>query len=363
MMSRRLLCAEFVVVVALQAVIASAQLCDETEVSQVLHSDITTSNGVFSGSIGLRGEARVTLQGVNLTSSAASSYGGLFFSSSTNFQGDGGFSTKFALQSSAGLGGGEAWEFIVASSSSLSIRPPPYAVGSPNYGVSGWSRMRALVVEFDADSSSGAAEQDVAGMGSHIAVYLSAVEQCKKAIPIAFSDGGLYYVWIDFVGFRRLLEIRVSQNGVNVRPKKPTVECAVDVWSVLDIKSSNHVGFEAYNPPGTSGAEHSLVQVITLTDAYRPYDTAGTCASYANCRRKTENSLCTSPTGDGTTCTIETCPPTYVWDIAGTNCCSFVEKASWRITGSTAGVTAGSTVPCALTRTTIIYPTASYNCL
>jgi hypothetical protein len=356
----------------LHVLVASAQLCDDTEVSQILHPDITTLNGIFSDSIALQGEALVTDQGVNLTSAAIPSdadpnnpegFGGFFFKSPTNFQGDGGFSSKFALQTSEGMGGGEAWEFIIANQNSLDIVPPPYSSGSANFGSSGWSRARALVIEFDTDDSSGVAEQDTLGIGTHIAMYLNGVEQCETGVTSSFSDGGLYYIWVDYIGFSTTLEVRVSPNGENTRPATATARCSVDVWSVLDITQDNYVGFAAYNPAKSLGSEHSLVEVLTLTDAYRPYDTRGTCASYSNCRLKSENSLCTKPNGDSVTCTIETCPPVYVWDVSGASCCAFVEKASWRITGSAVGVTSGSSVTCEEKRTTIVYATNLSNCI
>lgn len=338
------------------------QTCDNTQVSQVLHSDITRDNGVFTSSIALSGDAFVDGNGVTLTTTSTSSYGGFFLSTNTNFQGDGGFSSKFAIQATAGRGGGEAWEFIIASQNSRSILPPPYAPGSPNNGLSGWSRSNSFVIEFDADESSGSSEQDTPGSGPHIGVYLDGVEQCKRSVGNSFSSGSLYYIWVDYIGFSSTLEVRVSTANQDMRPFSIAVSCSVDIWSVMDISASNFVGIAAYNPSSSGGAQHTLRDIITLVDAYRPVDTDGSCWMYSKCSLKSENSLCTSPVGDGATCFLASCPQTPIWDVAGSRCCAFVEKASWRIKGGLSAPEAGQTVSCSQQRTTVVYEAPIENC-
>lgn len=345
-----------------QVAIVLGQTCDNTQVSQVLHSDITSDNGVFRSSISLQGQAAVDSNGVTLTSTSAAAYGGFFLTTNTNFQGDGGFSSKFAIQAVSGQGLGEAWEFIIASEANRAFAPPPYAEGSASYGLSGWSRSNSFVVEFDAVANSGAAEQDFLVSGPHIAVYLDGIEQCKTPVDAAFASGSVYYIWIDYIGFSSTLQIRVSAAGQDARPSSVTTSCSVDIWSVMDIDASNYVGIAAYNPSSSSGASHALRSIFTLVDAYRPVDTDGQCAFYSRCSLKTENSLCTSPRGDGTTCLLTACLRTPVWDVAGSLCCAFVEKSSWRIAGGVVAPEAGRVVSCSQQRTTIVYEAPAGTC-
>jgi hypothetical protein len=344
------------VVLAALIAVSAAQTCDNSDVSQVIHSDITSDNAGFVSSIGLAGGAAVSLQGIDLTSTSAGSYGGFFFNSPTAFQGDGGFSAKFAIQASGGSGG-EAWEFVVADSGSRRILPAPYAVGSASHGLAGWSRANAMVIEFDA-LNSGPSEQDNGG-ADHIAMYLGGAEVCQASVGTRFANGNLYYIWIDFIGFSTTMEVRVS--STNNRPPSATVACGVDMWGTMDIGANNHVGFTAYNPAGSAGAAHTLREVISLTDAYRPEDTGGECAYYTDCALRSVNSLCTTLVGGGV-CSFKACPPVYAWTVGGGSCCAFVEKSSYRATGPASAVVAGGTTTCARTRVTVVYKTENYRC-
>lgn len=337
--------------------LAVAQTCDNSDVSQVIHSDVTTDNGGFVNSITLSGDASVTLQGIDLTTTAAGSAGGFFFNSPTAFAGDGGFSAKFAIQSTGGSGG-EAWEFIVADGGSRQILPAPYGPGSAANGLSGWSRSNAMVIEFDTENS-GAAEQDD-GASNHIAMYVGGAEVCQSAAPFAFADGNTHFVWVDFIGFSQTMEVRVATT--NSRPAAVTVQCGVDMWNTLSITPlNNYVGFAAYNPPGSTGALHSMREMISLTDAYRPEDTDGACEYYTECELRSVNSLCTTFLGNGL-CSFQSCPPVFTWAVGGASCCAFVEKSSYRATGPAAAVVAGGTTSCERQRVTTVYETDAANC-
>lgn len=343
------------------ATCAFAQTCDNSDVSKKIFNIISTDNQGFIDEITTAGDAVVDVNGVTLTSTSAASYGGFFFNGATAFQGDGGFSAKFAIQAGAGTGGGEAWEFIVADSGSRQFQPPPYSPGSANNGLSGWSRQNAMVIEFDS-LNSGATEQD--SSNNHISMFVGGAQVCEVTSSISFSDGNLYYVWVDFIGLQTTMEVRVSAANTDTRPTSATVACGVDMWSTLNINAANHIGFGAYNPSGASGAQHNLREIISITDAYRPedlQDTSGECSYFTDCALRSTNSLCTTFLGNGQ-CTFETCPPTYVWTVGGGSCCAFVEKSSYRATGPAADIVNGGTTTCARTRVTVVYPTDASAC-
>lgn len=337
--------------------LAWAQTCDNSDVSQVIHSDVTSTNAGFTNSITLQGDAAVNLEGIDLTTASAGSSGGFFFNAPTAFAGDGGFSAKFAMEATSGSGG-EAWEFIVADGGSRQILPAPYGPGSAANGLSGWSRSNAMVIEFDT-LNSGAAEQD-GGADNHIGMYLGGAEVCQSTVPFAFADGSTHFVWIDFIGFSQTMEVRVATT--NTRPTAVTVQCGVDMWNTLSITPTNNfVGFAAYNPAGSAGAVHSMREVISLTDAYRPEDTDGNCAYYSECQLRSVNSLCTTFLGNGL-CSFEACPPVFAWTVGGSSCCAFVEKSSYRATGPAAAIIAGGSTTCERQRVTTIFETDAANC-
>jgi Legume lectin domain len=341
------------------ATAVAAQTCDNSDVSQVIHSDITTDNGGFVNSITLSGDAAVTADGVDLTTTQAGSFGGFFLDAPTAFAGDGGFSAKFAFQATGGSGG-EAWEFIVADGGSRQILSAPFGPGAASNGLAGWSRSNAMVIEFDALDSSGTNEQDKPGTGNHVAIYVGGVKVCQSSVGFSFANGNIHYIWVDFAGFIQTMEVRLATS--NSRPASATVQCGVDMWSTLSIEPlNNFIGFSAYNAVGSAGALHSLREVISITDAYRPEDTKGQCAYYAECKLRTVSSLCTNFLGNGQ-CSFEACPPVYMWTVGGDSCCAFVEKASYRATGPAYEIVAGGTTTCERQRVTTVYETEARNC-
>lgn len=336
----------------------SAQVCDTSE---VIYSKLTTINSAFTSQIAIAGDIVIDNVDTTLTSTTADSYGGFFFTSPTDFTGPGGFSVKFTVQStdiSAGVG--DAWEFIVAGSSNLDLVPPPYSAGSTNAGLSGWSRLNAFVVEFDS-LDSGTAEQD--SSANHVAIYLAGNEECKTDIAVSVSSGDKYTIWVDYSGFSAKAEVRVSAANDGTRPTTATLMCELDIWSTLDISGSNHIGFMAYNP-ASGGAEHSLVDTLSIADSYNPYD-ADTCAIYANCAQKTVDALCLISQGQGSgSCLLNSCTAGYVWDVSGTDCCAFIEKSTWGLSASAGSgpFSDGDTVACEEVQRTIAFLTTSDNC-
>lgn len=348
------------------ATVITAQVCDDTGVSRVFHSDITRDNGSFEGEITLSGDPSkggivpvLDLNGITLTDSSAGNYGGFFFDAPVAFQGDGGFSAKFALLATGGSSGGEGWEFIVASTKNRGFEPPPFGVGSPSNGLGGWSRTNAMVIEFDTLDTSGADEQDNVGAGSHVSMYLNGAKICQDSVGNIFDDGDKHFVWVDFIGFSTTMQIRLST--LNSRPNDPTVECGIDMWGSMSIQEDNHIGFGAFNPPQTGGAVHTLTDSITFSDAYRPIDTDDECAFYTECALRTTNSLCTTFKGNGT-CDYRTCDPVYAWTIGGGSCCSFIEKRSYRSTGNEVDIVDGGNTTCERQRVTVVQQVDSALC-
>ncbi len=330
----------------------------------MIYREITAQSDLFKGEILSGGQLELTAQHTRLTTTEPGSYGGLFLKNATEFEGPGGFSTKFTLRATTTTGSGEAWEFIVAHEDARFFAEPPFAVGSANHGKGGWSRKRALVVEFD-DRNSGSGEGDSGADSSHhIAVFLDGAEQCAVEMPsgTVFEDGAKYTVWIDYIGFKSTLEIFVGSPNSSVRPAEPTLRCAVDVWGALNIREKHHVGFAAYNSPDAIGVEHSLVDGIFVVDAYRPFDKFS-CVTFAQCREKDDKTLCVVPTTINGICELKNCDRNHVWDITGGLCCAFIEKASWVVKGDVIGFDSlGDRAPCELARKTISFVTDNSNC-
>lgn len=340
--------------------VTEGQTCDSETISEVIFTDLTSTNSAFTSSITFAGDVVIDTTGTSLTNTTADSYGGFFFNSATDFQGPGGFSVKFVLQSGdTSSGAGDAWEFIVAGSSNLDIVKPPYTDGSGNNGLSGWSRLNALVVEFDA-LNSGSENGDEST--NHVAVYLAGSEMCSQDVGISFGSGDQYTIWVDYNGFSTSVQIRISDANLDSRPDTATLDCSVDIWSIMDISGSNHIGFMAYNP-SSGGAEHSLVDTLSIADAYRPYDSTE-CAAYASCAQKTvTDGLCLTPIAS-TTCSLGACDAGYVWDLSGSDCCAFIEKGTWKLSdlAGTGPFSEGQVVDCEQIRRTIAFPTNSSNC-
>lgn len=339
---------------------AVGQVCDDTSISKIVYSEVSQNNLLFGPAINISGAGQIATTGTQLTTVAAGSYGGLFFKSRTTFQGPGGFSLKFSLQAKEVTGSGDAWELIIAGANSTSVLAPPYGVNQSSFGLSGWSRYNALVVEFDSFNSS-TAEADTTTL-DHISVFLAGTEQCVQNMPVNFSfdDGNLYTMWVDYIGFQSQLDIFISSGSPSNRPATPTMRCTVDIWGVLNIDEPYFVGFAAYNPPTTVGVAHYLVGSISIADAYRPVDNED-CAAYASCSEKVGNTLCVTPVPETTNlCAVRECPTTYVWSVTGTpECCAFIEKGSYTPTGE---VIQGRNVTCEMRRRTISFLVDSSNC-
>lgn len=337
-----------------------AQTCASETILSVTYTDLNDKNSAFTSSITRDGDIVVGSTSTALTTTASESYGGFFFTAPTDFQGPGGFSVKFILQATdTGASVGDAWEFIVAGSSNLDIVSPPYTSGSTNNGLSGWTRLNAFVVEFDTLNSGSDHEDDST---NHVAGYLAGTEVCSQDLAVSLASTAKYTVWVDYNGFSTSAQIRISDANSETRPDDATLDCNVDIWGTLDISASNHIGFMAYNPTG-GGAEHSMVDVLSVADAYRPFDSSD-CAAYANCAQRTgTDNLCLT-SADSTTCTLSSCAAGYVWDVSGTECCAFIEKGTWALADSAGSgpFSDGDTVDCEEVRRTIAFPVDASNC-
>ncbi|PXF41869.1 hypothetical protein BWQ96_08404 [Gracilariopsis chorda] len=336
--------------------LANAQQCSSA-ISEIIFTDLSALNSAYTSDATLSGDASIGVTGTELTTAAAGSYGGFFFSA-TDFQATGGFSLKFSTQSNdSSQGVGDAFEVIIAASTNQNFFAPPFADGTTAFGQAAWSRQNAFVVEFDSYNS-GTDEQDVSS--SHIAIYLSGAEICKTNTAFSFGDGTQHTVWLDYNGFATQAYVRVSTDGT--RPTTATLDCDVDIWNVLNINSAHAVGFSAYNPPDQTGALHTLVGSISIADGYRPYDDDN-CASYDRCSSRSTSSLCLEGVS-ATTCQIVQCDTGFVWDVSGGNCCAFVEKEAWEVSGSVdvSTLRVGDSVACVQTRKIIAYLTDQSNC-
>lgn len=337
--------------------VTAAQNCDNTGVASIA-SDITDVPATLSDAASQRASAFT----LDLTESTSGSFGGLFLDNPTSFQGPGGFSTKFSIVNS-GENSGDAWEFIVAGKENRAFGSPPFGPGETSYQVAGWSRLNALVIEFDAFNS-GSSEQDTSE--DHISVFLAGVEEtsCKYELPtgVKFSDGKQYTFWLDYSGFNTQLEIRMSTDA-STRPATAVTTCSVDVWGVLDIASENYVGFSGYNSIGGSNAATilSLAETIYVSDARRPEGTEE-CAVFTSCGTKSVAGLCTPSSNSPDTCSLEPCENALQWDLSGEGCCAFVERGSFQAEETTGSNSVGDVVPCSLRRNTILSVAESSRC-
>jgi hypothetical protein len=351
---------------------ATTELCDGRTVALALYSGLNKYNAGLNASIGaLQGEAVLDRTGFYLTTtspvdaSARKGYGGFFLKEPINFQGDGGFSVLFGIQANDGFDGGSAWDFVLADATERKVPPPPYSLGSSSFGHGGWSRRKAMVVEF---LNQGNAPGSIAPYGTKISIYLDGSEVCGTEVTdISAANGTVHYVWVDFFGLLSMLDVRISTSPA--RPDLPTAQCVVHIWSVLDITLKNHLGIEAYNPNDKTGAAHSLVNVLSYYDAYRYSDADGNeqCAVYGRCSRTSTSSLCTEVTDvaeTGTTnipCLILPCPPSFYKNEAGLECCAFAEGGSW--VPNNHKVPAGGETTCNSVRATKVFQASSEDCV
>lgn len=336
------------------------QTCASNTILSITYTDLNNGNSAFTSSITTGGDMGVGTTSTTLTSTAGDSYGGFFFSSPTDFQGPGGFSAKFVIQATdTSAGVGDAWEFIVAGSGNINIEPPPYTSGSASFEQSGWSRLNAFVMEFDA-LNSGTDNDDEST--NHIAGYLAGTEMCTTNLGASLASGDKYTVWVDYNGFSTSAQIRISSANSETRPTSATIDCSVDIWGTLDISSANYIGFMAYNP-SSGGAQHSMVDTLSIVDAYRPFD-SNDCAAYANCaQRSVTGNLCLT-SSDSSTCIVGSCDPGYIWDESGSECCAFIEKGTWSLSDSVdvSTLSSGDVVACQESRKTIAFPVDTSNC-
>lgn len=338
------------VLVLLMFSLTGAQNCDNTGVSASV-SDVSSVPATLSG------EATQNAFTLDLTTPNSASFGGLFFDEATAFTGPGGFSAKFSIVNTGANSGG-AWEFIIAGEGNMEFAIPPYGEGESSYQVAGWSRLNALVIEFDCYNS-GESERDITA--DHVSVFLAGAKQenCEYDLPdgTKLSDGTQYTVWVDFSGFNTQLDVRIGTDAFT-RPDAAAVSCPVSIWDTLDINSKFHVGIGGYNDNlptvGNDDATTlSLAEAIFVADARRPADTE-TCAFYNSCSSKTVAGLCTLINSAGNACRLEECGNTLQWDMSSSTCCSFVERGSYRADESNGSSSAGDEVACSFKRNTIL---------
>ena len=318
---------------------ADAVGCDDTGIVKTLYEDIG-STSPFVGAINQKGDVAITGSTVRLTTTSANQAGGFWFTSPISFQGDGGFSVKFALTATAGIGNGEGWNFVMQT---ISNNEP--IINGP----SGWSRANSFVIEFDT-SNSGTGNQDLTD--NHIGVFLNQTQRCNAPLDTgSFSNGSTWAVWVDFSGYNEQLEVRLNALDLN-RPADPTLTCNVGIWGTLDIEDDVYAGFTASNPINQAGTQHELQEYIAIADAYRPYDTDD-CAVYDTCTQRSTSSMCVTYLGQNECATLA-CPPSPFWDVGGTECCRFVEKQTNRIITPASDFIVGDNVTCEVTRSTIL---------
>lgn len=313
--------------------------CDDTGIVKTLYEDIG-SFSPFKAAINEKGNVTITASSVQLTTTNTGEAGGFWFTSPILFQGDGGFSIKFALRATDGFGNGEGWGFILQT---ISNQEPVIL------GPAGWSRTGAFVIEFDTRNS-GSANKDTSD--NHIGVFLSATERCTVDVNGGFSNGSLWVAWVDYSGYNEKLEVRLNAVGQS-RPQDAILSCNVGIWNALNLENNVYAGFTASNPiDGTPGAEHELQEFISIADAYRPWDSED-CGVYDTCTQRSTSSMCVTYEGFNQ-CSTLPCPPSPFWDIGGTDCCRFVEKQTNKITTPASDFVIGDNVQCEVTRSTIL---------
>lgn len=342
-----------------------AQICNSDSISNVLFLDLTYLNSALAASIELYADANITSSTIQLTTDSPGSYGGIFMKSPMEFQGTGGFSLKFGIMSKPPAAESSGtWEVVITNLINKEVLPPPFAPGFTSNGRSGWSRRDALVIEIDSTHSI-SSEQD--STSNHIMVSVSESKICTGVAPASLSTGEKHLIWVDYDGFATVLHIRVGAMGAGSRPIEATLSCVVDIWGLLSISSTNQIGFTAYSDSKNPGTEHSLVDVLALSDAYRPYDDSK-CESYSRCApRSTDFMQCVrSDFGTSGMCEVVQCDPNgFVWDVMGSMCCAFVEKSSLVVSPS-AGVgpfDIGELVPCVQERKVLAYSASGADCL
>lgn len=246
---------------------------------------------------------------------------------------------------------------FIAPQTSFDIVAPPFAPGSASNGKGGWSRSPGLVVELDAYDS-GAEEQDGGG-GEHVAVFLSGGKICETNVGVSFASGEAYTVWIDYDGFGTKLYVSMSTSGT--RPSAPTLTCLVDVWATLDMSVDHYVGFSAYNPTDATGSVHELVESLSIADGYRPFDSSE-CGSYAKCSERGAQGLCVADLNGAGSCEVIACKGGWIWDVAGADCCAFLERSLWTSDIAAGSVSVGTTVSCVQQRRVMGYVTSADKC-
>lgn len=198
---------------------------------------------------------------LRLTNNAGSQAGSAMFNIPTTLQRDFRFSTKFSFEASLPSGGGpvpgpgvngpgaDGLAFVITTGPN-----GPAVVGGVG-GAMGIDGIPGNWVAVELDSwGGGSFDGGVAAGQTHIGVdasnpnLIASASYGRADIP-RFNDGGEKFVWVDYYGSSK--EMQVFYSDVDIKPADPTLTVSIDLGAMLGYAYEDvYMGFAA----GTGGA-------------------------------------------------------------------------------------------------------------
>lgn len=205
-------------------------------------------------SMSFNGDASVRDGALYLTHARGDLYGSSFYTQPLSLLNNQSFSAHFSFQitsplCSGGLGG-DGLALVIHADKSIS---KAYGKG---LGYSGMSP--SLVIEFDTFQNGDYGDPN----NNHIGVNVNGDPHSLVTAntPFFINDGATYYVWVDYNGGTKLLEIRLSDDAA--RPSTPVLAHTIDLSKIL--KSDVFVGFSAAT--GSCHQQHLIKSIYFNRD-------------------------------------------------------------------------------------------------
>ena len=181
------------------------------------------------------GDASVRDGALYLTHARGDLYGASFYTQPISLLNNQSFSAHFSFQITSPLCGGglggDGLALVIHADKSIS---KAYGKGLGYGGLS-----PSIAIEFDTFQNGEYGDPNNKHIGVNVNGDLRSIVTANA--PFFINDGATYYVWVDYNGSTKLLEIRLSDDVA--RPSTPVLSHTLDLSKIL--KSEVFVGFSA----------------------------------------------------------------------------------------------------------------------
>jgi choice-of-anchor A domain-containing protein len=211
----------------------------------------------------VNGVANAQSDGFHLTPSAGGQVGSFFLKAQVSLTGGASFSTAYSFIMSNGGGGRDSDGVWGADGIVFIVNSLTNVVGAAGGGMGYQGLQHSIGVEADSWNNGYPTDID----GNHIGIDINGDLTSSGGsthAPSTLNDGSEKFVWVDFNGATKVLEVRFATSAS--RPSSPLISSTVDLVSILG-SDTVYIGFSA----ATGGAyENHIVKSWSFVNTFQP---------------------------------------------------------------------------------------------